>query len=286
MQAIGGGMRRVGPLFTADLFPGLHEALMQLLRGLSTDDWTRPTVAGPWTVRDVVAHLVDGNVRQISFRRDGLSPVSPRRPIESHADLVRFIDELNGVWVDAFQRVSPRLLVELLDLTGPETARVFAALDPFEPALFGVAWAGETSSTNWFDTAREYTERWHHQQQIRDAVGAEPLAGREWLHPVLDTFLRGLPHAYRQTRAGEGAVVAFHITGEAGGRWGLRLEDGAWALYQGAPASFDCRVAMDQDAAWRLLTKGLPPSSARERMTIEGSPELAEPFARMLAIMG
>jgi len=259
---------------------------MQVLRGLSPDDWARPTAAGTWTVREIVSHLVDGNIRQISFRRDRLPPVPPRRPIESYADLVRFIDELNAVWVVAFQRVSPRLLVELLDLTGPEAARVYAPLDPFGPALFGVAWAGEMSSTNWFDTAREYTERWHHQQQIREAVGAEPLTGREWLHPVLDTFLRGLPHAYRDAQAGEGAVVAFHIDGEAGGRWALRLEDGAWALYAGEPPSFECRVTIDQDAAWRLLTKGLPPGRARSRMTIEGSHELAEPFARMLAIMG
>ena len=45
-------------------------------------------------------------------------------------------------------------------------------------AIFSVAWAGESESENWFDVARDYTERWHHQQQIRDAVGrpgyAEP----------------------------------------------------------------------------------------------------------------
>jgi hypothetical protein len=36
-----------------------------------------------------------------------------------------------------------------------------------------VAWAGEAESTNLFDTAREYTERWHHDMQIRSPLGAQ-----------------------------------------------------------------------------------------------------------------
>jgi hypothetical protein len=33
-----------------------------------------------------------------------------------------------------------------------------------------VAWAGEAESKNWFHVARDYSEKWHHQQQIREAV--------------------------------------------------------------------------------------------------------------------
>jgi hypothetical protein len=39
-------MRPVEPIQTADLFPGLHDALMALLRGLRDEDWIRPTAAG------------------------------------------------------------------------------------------------------------------------------------------------------------------------------------------------------------------------------------------------
>lgn len=279
-------MRPVEPLFAADLFPGLHDALMTLLRGLSDEDWRRPTAAGVWRVREVAAHLLDGNVRQISFRRDRLPPVDPEFPIRSYADLVRFLDGLNAVWVKAFERASPRVLTELLDLTGPPVAEIFAALDPFAPALFGVAWAGESSSANWFDTAREYTERWHHQQQIRDAVGAEPLTARRWLHPVLDTFLRGLPHAYRETQAADGTHIAFDVHGEAGGQWALRREGDRWALYAGDAGDASARVRTDQDAAWRLLTRGLTREEAGRRVRVEGRAELGAPFLRMLAIMG
>jgi hypothetical protein len=237
-------------------------------------------------VRDVAAHLVDGNVRQISFRRDRLAPVDPEFPIRSHTDLVRFLDGLNAVWVKAFERASPRVLVEMLELTGPPVAEIFAGLDPFVPALFGVAWAGEMSSPNWFDTAREYTERWHHQQQIRDAVGAAPLTARPWLHPVLDTFLRGLPHAYREVDAAAGTDVAFEIAGEAGGSWVLRREAVGWTLHAGETPGAAAHVRADQDTTWRLLTKGLKPEEAAGRVRFEGREELCRPFLHMLAIMG
>ena len=51
------------------------------------------------------------------------------------------------------------------------------------------------------ERAREFTERWVHQQQIRDAVGKPGLTERRWLHPVLDAFARALPHALRDHAA-------------------------------------------------------------------------------------
>jgi hypothetical protein len=51
-----------------------------------------------------------------------------------------------------------------------KSARFHKSLDPLAPAAFAVSWAGEETSSNWFDTARELTERWHHQQQIRLAT--------------------------------------------------------------------------------------------------------------------
>ena len=37
----------------------------------------RPTVAGEWRVRDVVAHILDGSLRRLSFHRDGQTPPAP-----------------------------------------------------------------------------------------------------------------------------------------------------------------------------------------------------------------
>jgi uncharacterized protein (TIGR03083 family) len=279
-------MKPVAPILLADLFPGLHAELIALLRGLAPDDWSRATAAGSWTVRDVAAHLLDVQLRQLSVRRDGMALSPPDPPIAGYADLVAFLNRLNAEWVAVARRFSPRVLTDLLELAGGQMAAGQAGLDPFAPALFAVAWAGEEESQSWFDIAREYTELWHHQQQIRDAVGAPPLTSREWLHPVLDTFLRALPHTYREVEALEGTRVVFEIMGEAGGEWTLVREGGGWSLYTGSPGAADCRVRMDQDTAWRRMTKGLTPEQALARMEIAGDRTLGEPVAGMLSIMG
>ena len=54
-----------------------------------------------------------------------------------------------------------------------QSARYYESFDPFAPAVFAVSWAGEAISLNWFDTARELTERWH-QQQIPSPTPGTP----------------------------------------------------------------------------------------------------------------
>lgn len=274
------------PIDAVPLFAPLHEELLALLRGLQPEDWARPTVCAGWAVRDLAAHLLDGDIRRLSITRDGWMPPAPDKQIANYGDLVAFLNGLNAQWVSASRRISPRMLTDLLALTGPQVSAYFQALDPEGPAAFPVAWAGETESKNWFDIAREYTERWHHQQQIREAVGAPGLIARRWLHPVLDTFLRALPHSYRDTAAPMGTQVAVSITGDAGGDWLLVRREGYWQLAAGeaeAPAS---RIRTDADTAWRLFTKGLPRLTAAPRVEITGNQTLGEVFLSALAIMG
>ena len=61
----------LSPLDTAPLFPELHAELLSFLRALEPADWERPTVAGAWRVRDVAAHLLDGELRTLAAHRDG-----------------------------------------------------------------------------------------------------------------------------------------------------------------------------------------------------------------------
>jgi uncharacterized protein (TIGR03083 family) len=278
-------MNRTEPFFVTTVYSELHTELIALLKSLTPGDWYKPTVAGAWQVRDIVAHLLDSDIRRLSFQRDNATQVLPDKPITGYRDLVDFLNDLNAVWVKAAQRISPSLLIQMHELTGAQVCELFASLDPYAPALFGVAWAGEEDSANWFDVAREYTEKWHHQQQIRDAVGAQPLYERKWLFPVLDTFLRGLPHTYRNVKANEGTHIVFTITGEAGGDWTLQREGAAWILYSGRGDDAACEIQLDQDTAWRLLTKGLSKKTATTRVNITGAPQLGEPLLGMLAVM-
>jgi hypothetical protein len=99
---------------------------------------------------------------------------------------------------------------------GTALADFVESLPDDAPALFPVSWAGEDESEGWFDIGREFTELWHHQAQVRDAVGAPPLTHPRWLHAVLLIALRGLPHAYRDVAAAPGQGVTIDIMGKAG----------------------------------------------------------------------
>ncbi len=277
-------MEPTSPLYTADLFPPLHQELIGLLHGLSPEDWGRPTVAGAWEVRDVVAHLLDIDLRKLSVNRDGHLPAPPE-PIRSYEELVRFLNGLNAEWVGAARRLSPRALVELLSFTGPLVSELLVSLPPHEASVFSVIWAGESESENWFDIGRDYTERWHHQMQIRDAVGAPLLLERRWLYPLLDLSFRALPHAYRDVHAPGGTAVTVRISGHAGDAWSLVRSDEAWRLYRGAAPVSAATVTLDPDSAWRLLYNALPVRQARQSSRVEGDASLAEPLFVMRSVM-
>lgn len=277
-------MEPLTPVYTAPLFAPLHRELIALLRGLDADAWLRPTVAGRWRVRDIAAHLLDGDLRRLAATRDGHA-LAPDRPLHSFGDVVRFINELNATGVHWAERLSPRLLVELLEVTGPSVAELMAALPPHEEAMWAVAWAGEDRSENWMDVGRDYTERWHHQMQIRDAVGAPGLLERRWIAPLLDLSVRALPRAYAALAAPAGTAVVLEVAGDAGGAWSVVREAAAWRVYRGAADAPGAVVRATPDDAWRLLYNALPPERARATLEISGDAALAEPLLVARSVM-
>src|SRR5947209_7975173 len=209
-------MRRVQ---TYHLFLPLQQELISLLRGLGESDWSRPTLARQWAVKDIAAHLLDTDLRRLSSLRDGYRLAPPTQDNGNYKDLVAFLNQLNASWVEATKRLSPRVLIDLLEWSGPRVAKLFASLPPDDAAQIPVAWAGEECSANWMDIGREYTEKWHHQAQIREAVGALELNSRRWLGPVLELSMYALPHAFRSVEAARGSALSVRIDGEAGGIW-------------------------------------------------------------------
>lgn len=210
---------------------------------------------------------------------------SARTQPHSYEELVETINRSNELWVTAARRISPDILIEFLRLTDARLYEHFRCLPPNDRSAIGVAWAGEEVSENWFDIAREYTEKWLHQQHIREAVGQPLLLERRWLFPVLDTFLRGLPHSYRAVHAGDGTSITVEILGDAGGSWTLVREGAAWNLFWGSAPNPDCTVRLDQDLAWRLFTNGVDRDAVCHRARNEGNEALAAPLFRMASIM-
>lgn len=276
-------MKPVGPIDTVDLFPPLSRELLVALRALHPTDWTRPTICSPWTVKDVAAHLLGGNLGRLS-NHVGQDDV-PEDSLQDYDDLVRLIDRENALWVHAAKRISPEILVEFLELTDRRLYDYFKSLDPEQPARITVAWADHRIPPNWFDIAREYTEKWLHQQHIREAVGQPLLTERKWFYPVLETIMRGLPRAYRGVDAAEGMCISVHILGKAGGEWSLVRHGSRWLLYTGRDSQGTCRVQIDQDLAWRLFTRGIRTEDARREINMEGNVELGEPVLQMVSIM-
>ncbi|MBM3770830.1 MAG: hypothetical protein FJW27_05995 [Acidimicrobiia bacterium] len=129
---------------------------------------------------------------------------------------------------------------------------------------------------NWFDTARELTDRWHHQAQIRVALDRPALDTREVYHPVLDCFMRVLPYAYRQVDAPLGTLISVRVDGPAADDWQLYRALEGWLLTGGLTITPDTVVTIPGDVAWRLFTKGIARAQRERRVAISGDSSLAD----------
>ena len=183
------------------------------------------------------------------------------------------MNRLNAEGVAYFARLSPAVLIALIEVASRESAAYLHQLDPFAPAAFGVSWAGEDHvSSNWFDIARELTERWHHQQQDpRGRPDGPGILTPRLYGPVLDCFMRGLPHAYRAMSTSPGDTVRFDVVGDCGGSWWLHRAASGWRLTATERGRVEWpRTAMPQEIAWRVFTKGIGRKEASAVVTIDG----------------
>lgn len=274
----------LGPIFVAHLFPKLEAKLVDLLRSLAPGDWDKQTLAPKWKVRDVAAHLLDTLTRKLDAARHGYKPENSKKLTPEK--LVALINTLNAEGVRRYSRLSPEELIAKMETASRESAEYHQTLDPFAPAMFPVSWAGEEESLNWFDTAREFTERWHHQQQIRVAVARPGIMTREFYFPVLDCFLRALPHAYRNVPAKSGALAQFNIAGDCGGSWFLFRDGEAWKLCATPSGTKISETTIPQEIAWRVFTKGIGYDEAKSQTTVTGDQGVGLHILKMISIVG
>lgn len=270
-------------MIVLDLFPEERRHLLSLLSELSPEHWQAATVCPGWTVKDLVAHLLGDDLGRLSGGRDRHGAAISSSP-PSWDELVASINERNEAWVTACRRLSSRVLVELLAWSGDQVVAHFASLDPMAAGL-NVGWAGPGPAPNWLDVAREYTERWAHQEQIREAVGAPGLRHRRLFFPILDTFVHSLPHVYRDVAAPDGTHVRLVVSGAAGGAWSVVRREDRWGLYEGVEVPPATVVTLDEDLAWRLFTKGVDQAVARHEAVLEGDAALGEVVLRAVAIL-
>jgi uncharacterized protein (TIGR03083 family) len=267
---------------TRAAFRPLTTEFLQLLQTFGADDWNRPTLAKAWRVRDVLAHLTDTALRRVSSMRDRYRPTFDR--IEDERGLVALVNRLNAEWVTACQRLSPPVLVDVYGRAATQLSTVMEELPLDGPAFVPVSWAGEDGNQAWLDIGREFTEQWHHQMQIREAVDAPPPSEPSWLRSVLAVAMHGLPHAYRQLEAPAGTTIVIDITGHAGGKWRLVRGGRRWHIAPGSDDHPTTLIRVTDDVAWRLLFNAWPAADAAP-VQVSGDGPLAAPMLRARSVV-
>ncbi|HEX3377911.1 MAG TPA: maleylpyruvate isomerase N-terminal domain-containing protein [Candidatus Acidoferrales bacterium] len=277
-------LKSLPPIFTAGLFPALEAKLIELLRSLAPDDWEKQTLAPKWKVKDIAAHLLDTQTRGLAAARRGYKPENSKKLTPDK--LLSLINTLNAEGVRAYGKLGNEELISRMEAASKELADYVQAIDPFAPAVFPVSWAGEEESPNWFHTAREFTERWHHQQQICVAVNKPGIMTREFYFPVLDCFMRALPYSYRNVESKSGSLAQFNISGECGGSWYLLRESDAWKLIALPVGESISETTIPQEIAWRIFTKGIAREEARSHVQVAGDEAVGLHILTMISIVG
>jgi hypothetical protein len=195
-----------------------------------------------------------------------------------------YLNRINEEWVDAARRISAPLLIDLLSTVGEQIVRFWLTVD-LDALDARVRWAGPGPLPFWLDAARDFSEYWTHHQQICDATGRTGLTDPEYLGPVLDTFLRALPHTLRNVTAPEGTVVEVIVTGSGGGTWSCVRGSERWRLHHQSFSAPDARIELSADTTWRLCTRGITPEQAAAQAHIRGDQHLATAALQIVSIM-
>jgi uncharacterized protein (TIGR03083 family) len=271
-----------GPMIdTRRLFPVDRHELLDLLGSLDDADWQCPTVCPGWSVHDVTGHLLHDYLRRLSGTRDRHPGIW--LPAE---DLPSTLAQVNEAFVAQTRGLSPRVLTDLLAHLGPQLDAVWASMDLAALGRNDVWWAApDVPAPVWLDVAREYTEFWVHQQQIRDATGRPGADRPELMRPVIDTFLRALPHTLREVAAGPGTALRIRVEGPAGGTWTVTRAENGWSMAGEPDPGRITLLEIGAGTVWRLATGGRTPESALADVRLTGDEALRQAALRIVAII-
>jgi Mycothiol maleylpyruvate isomerase N-terminal domain len=272
------------PIRVSHLFRPLDASLIDLLKSLSPEEWQAQTVAKLWKVKDVAAHLLDGNIRTLSIQRDGFFGEQPG-DIKSYQDLVTWLNQLNADWVKSSKRISPKVMILLHEAISHQTCTYYESVDLNTKAIFSVAWAGERESQNWFHIAREYTEKWLHQQQIRDAVNKPGILTQKFYSPFLETVMRALPFTFKNVETSVDTAIQLDIVHEVVDTWYLVKRASGWELHKEKPALIASHVHLEGHAAWKLFSKSWRAEDVRAYVKITGDQRLGEQVLQLVSFM-
>jgi uncharacterized protein (TIGR03084 family) len=161
-------------------------AVMGVVREIPRADWTLPTRAKPWTVRDQIAHL---GWFDAAFARAISTPDDFVAERDAITELEGFVDAAN----DQVPEVGPAALAYWQDAARffDRAVRELEARDP----KARLPWYGPPMSLRSAITSR-IMETWAHGADIAHALGVR-LAPTDRLRHVADLAVRARPQGYR-----------------------------------------------------------------------------------------
>ena len=122
--------------------------------------------------------------------------------------------------------------------------------------------------------AREYWERWIHQEQIRRAVHRPGLHDPHFAVPAIAVAMRGFPQGLAPFPATDGTTITLAITETDNAAWTVGCDGKTWTLYDGAPDHPTVAISLDLETASLLFSRALTNAELTERVKPEGDPDL------------
>jgi uncharacterized protein (TIGR03083 family) len=262
-----------GPLDVTPALAPERATFLELLRGLTAEDWERPTECPEWTVKGLVLHVLGDDLSLLSRQRDasldGLTIYAIDHPGVTFRAL---LDGFNEQWVRAATFLSVDLVLELLRLVGEWSDSFYreVGLETVAREPVGL-FAQSEPSPYWQVIAREYVERFVHQSQVRRAVGAPELDGE-----LVTWAARVTAHLFAawlvEFPSPVGTTIGMEV--EGAGRWTVLRDDGGWRAEDGGDGA-DALVTVPRAVAVPALSRGVALDELWDQLAITGDSELA-----------
>lgn len=232
----------VGERSILDDYEDEQREIYDLLVSLDVDDWSRPTPAEGWDVRDSVAHLADTEEVALDTLRGG-----PRAFAEDVPKFTRG-EDFTAAGCERGRAMEPKAVLDWWweAAKGVRAGLAAADRDARVPWGLGMGWKA-------FVTAR-LMEHWAHALDIRAAVG-RPGTDTDRLRHVAWICVSALPYGFRLAgvEPPPGHTLRFELTAPDGSTWTFGPEDATDRIT--GPAGQWCRRAV-------------------QRATVEESPDL------------
>jgi uncharacterized protein (TIGR03083 family) len=239
----------------ASLFAIERTRLLHLLRELSGSAWRAPTACPDWTVLGLACHLLGDDLGSLSRRRDDYMGTPSPVDLSEH-EFIDWLDDLQAEWVRAARRLSPQLVVELLDWCGPRLTAALALEDPTQMTSH-VSWAGPEPSPIWLDQLRELSEYWIHRQQLLEATGRPSDLDPALLRPILLGLRWAYPYRFSLADFRPGDAVRIRIGQPLDDEWLLVFDGAEWRFSEERGGSIIATADFSADQGWRLLTNNI-----------------------------